>query len=247
MSGIDAAWVERSSAAAPSLDRELSLSAGALMRLLQMSSAALPIGAFAFSHGLERAVELGWVRDASSAEDWIGGIVASSLGACDIPLLARLYRAFREGDVARARQESAWLLATRSTAELRAEDVHLGMALARVLVALGVEEARGFTSDATASHACLFALGSAHFQIPLHAMAQGYLFSWVEAQVGAAVKLVPLGQTEGQRILGRLAPRVAGAVDDGLARTDADIAGGLAGHAMASALHETQYCRLFRS
>jgi urease accessory protein len=90
-------------------------------------------------------------------------------------------------------------------------------------------------------------LATCTWQIPLEAAATAFLFAWLEAQVSAAVRLVPLGQTDGQRILADLAPIVCDSIASGLARADADIAGGVLGHAMASAQHETQYSRLFRS
>ncbi|HMJ52359.1 MAG TPA: urease accessory protein UreF [Polyangiaceae bacterium] len=226
---------------------EVRIATDGFVRLLQITSPALPIGAFAYSHGLERAVEFGWVHDAPTAQDWIEGVLKSTLAACEIPVLARLYRAFVDGDDAGARAWSAWLWASRPTAELQAEDRQLGTALARVLVSLGLAEADRFIDDAHTTHACLFALACARWQVPIPAAAVAFLFAWVEGQVGAAVKLVPLGQTDGQRILWHLGGALSEAVRDGLSRQDADIGGSLVGHAMASALHETQYSRLFRS
>ena len=223
------------------------ISTDALLRLLQITSPALPIGAFAYSHGLEVAVARGWVIDAESAAVWIDGLLTTSLGSCDVPSFARIYRAMAEEDDARARFWNDWLFATRGSAELAAEDQKLGGALGRVLASLGVRGARVWGENRRATYAGLFALAARAFDVPLETAVTAYLFVFIEGQVGAAVKLVPLGQTEGQRILSTLQPGLAQAVRDGLSLEDGDMTGSLARHVMASALHETLYSRLFRS
>jgi urease accessory protein len=97
------------------------------------------------------------------------------------------------------------------------------------------------------SYAAMFALGAARWHIPLALAMQGYAFAWVEAQTSAAVRLVPLGQSAGQRILLALGARIPALVAGALLVADDDIAGAAPVHAMASAQHETQYSRLFRS
>jgi urease accessory protein len=218
-----------------------------LLRLLQIASPTLPIGAFAYSHGLEAAVLRGWVRDARTTAEWIEGVLLWSLGSADIPVLARLYWALERGDAPGVQKWNDWLFATRPTAELQAEDRQLGTALARLLVSLGVSEAARFSHDPRTTYACVFALAAVAWDIPLEATSFAFLFTCTEAQISAAVRLVPLGQTEGQRILLGLQPTIVRAVRDGIARKDDEIGTGLAGHAMASAIHETQYSRLFRS
>jgi len=217
------------------------------LRLLQIASPALPIGAFAYSHGLEAAVANGWVDGSASAASWIEGILSHSLAGCDVPVLARVYRAMERRDAGEAKAWNDWLFAARSTLELRSEDRQVGAALARLLVSLGVREAAPFCDDPLTTYASVFATAAVAWRIPLEAASLAFLLSWAEAQVSAAVRLVPLGQTEGQRILSDLQPAIERAVRGGLARADDEIGAGLAGHAIASALHETQYTRLFRS
>ncbi|MCP5149514.1 MAG: urease accessory protein UreF [Chromatiales bacterium] len=219
----------------------------ATLRLWQLVSPALPVGAYAYSEGLEQACADRLVHDAASAEDWIVGQLEHVLASLDVGVLGRTHQAFADGDLARARRWSAFLLASRESAELLAADRHLGQSLARLLVGLEVEGARRWVDDPSASFAAMFALAATRWDIPLPDAAGGYLFAWLENQVTAAVKLVPLGQTAGQRILLRAADRVACAVRNGLALVDDELGSGAPGVALASMRHETLYSRLFRS
>ncbi|MGQ3058094.1 MAG: urease accessory protein UreF [Nevskia sp.] len=219
----------------------------ALLRLLNLTSPALPIGGFHFSQGLEDAVEHGLVHDAASSGEWIAGLAEHAIGTLDLPLLLRLHAAWTDRSPARARRLSARLIAARETAELRAEDRHLGTALARVLVEHGINEAKAWIGQPEASHAALFALAAVRWDIGATDAATGYLWSWCENQVLAAIKLVPLGQNAGQRLIGRLIQRIPDIVDSAAAIDDDDIGIASPMQGIASARHETQYSRLFRS
>jgi urease accessory protein len=219
----------------------------ALLHLLQLTSPALPIGAYNFSQGLEWAVEARWVRDEAGVRSWCLGLLAHGVGTLDVPLLLRLRAAFDVDDDAHARRLSARLLAARETSELRAEERHLGRALAKVLVELRVPGAEPWLQRPEATHAALFALAAAHGVIAPQAMAQGYLWSWCENQVLAAVKLLPLGQSAGQRILAALLERIPAVVERASQLDDAGIGTSTPRLAMGSAWHEGQYSRLFRS
>jgi len=221
------------------------VSAPALLRLLQLTSPALPIGAFAYSQGLEHAVTAGWVKDEESAAAWILGLLTDALPSLDIPVLLRLIAAWNTGGDPHRWNE--FLFASRGSAELRAEDQRLGSALARLLTSLDLPEAAPWVSAPQVTHACMFALASARWGIDPADAAAGYLFSWAENQVGAASRLVPLGQTSAQRILSRATTVIPGAVTRAQALADDDLGFGAPAHAIASALHETQYSRIFRS
>jgi len=217
------------------------------LRLLQLVSPALPIGGFAYSQGLEQAVAAGWVRDERSAGLWISGLLEGSIATLDLPVVSRLLAAFAAGEDDAVDSWNAFLLASRATAELRAEDRHLGASLARLLDGLGVPGAGAWTRRADVAHATMFALAAAHWELLPVIACTGFAFAWTESQVSAAVRLVPLGQTAGQRILLALADAVPAAVARAMA-VDDDEAGAVApGQALASAWHETQYSRLFRS
>jgi urease accessory protein len=218
-----------------------------LLRLLQLASPNLPTGAFAYSQGIEWAVESGWIRDGEGLADWIGEQIDAVLTRVDLPLLVRCRAACDAGDPQALGHWVATALAWRETAELRAEERARGRALTELLIALGVPDAAAWRATLAESQIAGFALAAARWEIPPGQAALGLAWTWLEGQVLAGVKLVPLGQTEGQRLLLRLAARLPQAVGRGLELGDLDIGASLPALAIASAAHETQYTRLFRS
>ena len=218
-----------------------------LLQLLRLASPALPVGAFTGSDALEYAVAAEWVRDEASALDWIGGRLRRSLPALDVPLLCRFQTAWQCGAEAQLIRWSAHLRASRESSELWEQDNAVGRALLRLLASLGCSQARPWTDHADASYPCSFALAAHHWGISPENAAVGYVYAWCETQVAAAVKLVPLGQTAGQRLIGALIKDIPSCVREGLDLPDAEVGSSEPGLAIASALHETQYTRLFRS
>ena len=216
------------------------------MRCLQLASPSLPIGAYAYSQGLEMAVELGWVKSAEDLDAWLRDQIEHSIARVDLPLLARLYDAAAYGDHDALAHGSATLIAQPETRELRADDGDRGLALARLLRDLGAENI-SWPRECALPLATAFAWAARHWGIPRAATLEAYAWAWLEGQVLAGVKLIPLGQVAGQRLLCVLATPLALAVAEGLALKDDDIGGSLPALAMASTLHETQYTRLFRS
>lgn len=218
----------------------------ALLRLCHLVSPALPVGAYAYSQGLEYAVEAGWVSDEASTLHWLQGSSRYAQGTLDLPILLRLHRGWLAADMTAIRSWTAQLIAARETAELRAEERHLGSALARVLCELGIPEAAAWTND-EAAFATLFSLAAARWHIAEADAACGYLWAWTENQVLAAIKLVPLGQSAGQRLLHRLTEGMPGIVSHAATLPDTAIGVSVIAPTLASALHESQYTRLFRS
>lgn len=219
----------------------------ALLRLLQLVSPALPVGAYAYSQGLEAAVAAGWVHDEASVCEWLLGVLEHNQCRLDLPVLGRLHAAWMDNDAASLNHWAAFLAAARETAELQAEDRHLGIALARLLVELEITEARAWLTHPDAGWPVLFSLAAVRWGIPCAQMQSGHLWAWCENQVAAAIKLLPLGQTAGQRILSACAARLPELLRQYAVVPD-DAIGQLApGLAIASARHETQYTRLFRS
>ncbi|MGR9116731.1 MAG: urease accessory protein UreF [Gammaproteobacteria bacterium] len=219
----------------------------ALLRLLQLVSPGLPIGMYSYSQGLESAVEAGWVGNAGETGEWLTGLLENCLTPVDLPLASRLYDCWEQGEDDAVAQWSAMLLACRETSELRYEDRQTGQALARLLSDLQLTEAGPWIRRIDTTLAAMFTLAAVRWGIPKRKALAGYLWSWMENQVLCAIKLVPLGQAAGQRLLHELAEKIPELVERSLQLDDQEIGGSVFGLALAGSLHETQYSRLFRS
>jgi len=217
------------------------------LRLYQLISPALPVGAFTYSQGLEWAVEAGWVRDRQALEAWLAGLLADSVATLDLPVLLRLQNAFSRNDGAGVEQWACYLLACRETLELRSEERQRGAALAKLLAGLGVEAPPGLERATASTPLAGLALAGSHWAIPVEKTCAGYAWSLLESTVTAGIKLIPLGQTHGQQILLRLAQRIPDAARTAFALQDEAIGSSTPAQAIASSRHETQYTRLFRS
>jgi urease accessory protein len=226
-----------------------------IVRLLQVCSPAFPIGAFAYSQGLEQAVEVGWVTEPAHLQEWLCGMLTHSLAHTELPLLRQAYEQWQPratGSAAGRSEPSPALLchrvlAYRETAELRAEERHLGRSLARLLAHLGVSEATPFIEHEDASYLVLFALAAVHFGIAPSDMLAGFAFAWAENQVSAASRLMKLGQLAAQAALSEFVLRIPDAVNGSFAVADDEIGFSPPGLFLASAWHEEQYSRIFRS
>ena len=221
-----------------------------LVRLLQLASPALPVGAYSYSQGLEAAVEKKLVRDRSTAAQWIGDMLEHSVARMEAPVLLRLMTAWRANDFTAVANWNALFLASRESAELRAETAQMGYSLRKLLM-----EMEGTNEEARAHLARLeeiafptaFASAVAQWQLLAAPALVAYLWAWLENQVMAVMKVVPLGQTDGQRLLFSLGRRL-GVIAARAALLEDDQLGSFApGLALLSSHHETQYSRLFRS
>ena len=221
-----------------------SLDHTALLHLLHLVSPALPVGAYAYSQGFEYAVERGWVSDDISAEQWIAGVLRYNLGRLDLPVLARCVVA---DDQTVLLNWNRFLIAARETAEFELEDTQMGQALLRLLQSLEIPGALQWPGGEKTSFATQFAIVGRHWQIEPTSLLHGFAWSWLENQVAAATKLVPLGQTRAQQMLVSLLPVVKDVVASANHVKENDLGAGLPGLIMASMQHETQYSRLFRS
>ena len=220
-----------------------------LVRLLQLASPALPIGGYSYSQGLEWAVESGLVHDAPSASRWIGDMLDIVIAQGEAPIAWRLLTSAGT-DWPLFVHWNAWHRASRETAELRAETEQMGHSLLKLAQDLGMLDDGAREALPRVEPIVLpaaFALFARGFGLAPAPGLIGYIFSWLENQVLAAVKLVPLGQVAGQRMLATLGARVAEVAGAAMHVADDAISTFAPGFALASARHETQYSRLFRS
>lgn len=221
-----------------------------VLRLLQICSPAFPIGAFAYSQGLEQAVEVGWVTDASQLQEWLCGTLSHGLTYTDLPLLRQahqLWQSCSPTSVFDAEQLCHRVLAYRETSELRAEEQHLGRSLARLLSHLEIPEATPFATKDEASYLVMFALAAARFQISETDMLAGFAFAWAENQVSAASRVMRLGQLAAQGVLSTFITHISSAVITSQSVGEDDLGYSSPAAFLASAWHEEQYSRLFRS
>jgi len=210
-------------------------------------SPTLPIGGFTYSQGIERAVEDQWIVDVDSAYEWLSKQLHYGLTYTDLPIMLRLYNAFKGNNKAEVIRWGQVLLACRETRELRQEEVNRGRALIKVLEALDSSVTTGWEDTISTNHLSGFALISTHWQIPVVDLLLGYSWSWLENQVSAVVKIIPLGQTQGQQLLHKLMQLIPDIVDQSMTLTEENIGMSQPALAIASSLHETQYTRIFRS
>ena len=210
--------------------------------LLTWLSPAFPTGAYAYSHGLEWAVEVRDVHDEASSAGWIGDVITHGAGWSDVILLRHAHRA-ASVDALQAVTDLAE--ATQPGAERRMETLAQGTAFAlagRVWGAPLLEALPGPVAYPVA----LGALAAAH-GVPEDDAALGLLHAFAANLVSAAVRLVPLGQTAGLRILAGLAPAMAAVAQKSAGAGLDEIGGACFRSDIAAMRHETQYTRLFRT
>ncbi|MBE9065722.1 urease accessory protein UreF [Leptolyngbya cf. ectocarpi LEGE 11479] len=218
----------------------------ALLKLLQLTSPALPVGAFSYSEGLETLVEQGYLADGAALHSWLVQELRYGSVQLDVAIAARAHQNHQAPD--QLRHWNQWLTASRDTAELRQQSWQMGRALVRLGQNLYPELQPTFAACGTpCNFAVAFGIIAAHWQIDADTMALGYLQSWAANLIGAAVKLVPLGQTEGQSCLLQLIPELTTAAERIVALGDDQLYVSGWGGAIASMHHETLYTRLFRS
>ncbi len=221
-----------------------------LARLLRLASPVLPVGAFSYSQALEWVVESGRVHNYASAENWILDSFTLNLARCEAPVWLRLLQAWNENKGAVLNQWNDYFLASRESAELRAETVQMGRAM-RTIVLRSNEFAPRFCKQLEAieepSYPSAFTAAISAWHIDARAALTVYIWAWAENQVVAAMKLVPLGQTDGQRLLAAITDHIPATLDAIFECGDDNIGALAHGLAIASAQHETQYSRLFRS
>ena len=214
-----------------------------VLSLLQLASPGLPVGGFAYSQGLEKAIEDGIVHAADSARRWIEDMLTLSLARFEAPLWLRAWDAWKAGDHDAFARWNEECIAARETAELRAETMQMGVSLVRVMPALGIVPPR----CSPIAFPTAFAAACAALDIGREDGLAAYLWAWAENQVLVAVKSVPLGQMAGQRLLAGLHPVINDAVQAAIDCPDYALGSASIQYAINSARHEAMYSRLYRS
>jgi urease accessory protein len=218
-----------------------------LLRLLQLASPALPVGAYSYSEGVETLVERGTIASSASLEQWL--IEELQVGAVrlEAAVMVRSHRATRANDLTTLMQWNDWLSAARETEELRSQSLQMGRSLLRLFQTLSPQTPPWMSSLSDCHFAIAFGLVAATWQIDESWATLGYLHSWAANLVSAGIKLVPLGQTAGQQLLLTLETSIEHATQEILVLQDDELSSCGWGLTLASMMHETLYSRLFRS
>jgi urease accessory protein len=221
-----------------------------LARLLTWLSPSYPVGAYSYSHGLEMAVETGAVHDRATLAAYVESVLEAGAGRIDAALLAAAFRAAETADDTALDAVAELAAAWRGTAELALETMAQGNAFLRVTnVAWPDARLAAFTTrhKGGMAHPVAYGASAAWHNIPLRTALFGFLSGFAANLVSAGVRLVPLGQTDGQIATASLLPALEAATEAGLA-ADLDRLGNAAPVLdLFSLRHETQYTRLFRS
>ena len=222
-------------------------SGSALLSLLHISSSALPIGAFAYSQGLEYALDKGWCDDRDSIQQWIGDNLLYGFARLDLPVYCRLYAAWQEHDINAIQHWNYSLLAFRESKELYDEDIQVGSAFAQWHRGQDTTRGQFIKCCSKPTVAAMHSLAACLGGIALSEALLGFCWAWLENQVACASKALPLGQTDAQQILRHLLPQLENVCGHAIDIPDGEIGSSTFNTAMASSFHEHQYSRLFRS
>jgi urease accessory protein len=226
------------------------IGASALYRLMAWLSPSFPVGAFSYSSGLEWAVEAGDVKDAPSLRRWLTVVIAEGGVFCDAAIFANSHGATAAGDDDLLRRAAELAVALAPSKERHLETTSQGRAFVEAVRAAwpcSALDRLGDISDGAIAYPVAVAVTAVGHGVPLAPALHAFLHAATANLISAGVRLIPLGQTDGQRVLAALEPTIA----DAAARagvTALDDIGGAAFRAdLAAMRHETQYTRLFRS
>lgn len=225
------------------------------MTLLQLASPALPVGAYSYSEGIETLSTNGTVDGGESLLNWLAHELAWGSIRVETAVMSWVHRSADEPaiapeDTAIVDRWNQWLSAFREAEEQRSQSWQMGRSLLRLFADLEPELAKTFPStllDGSCNFAIAYALVARLWGVPSQEASLAYLHSWAANLVSAAVRAVPLGQTEGQRVLRQLAQPIHQAQIEIAQMTEEDLLSCSWGTSLASMQHETQYSRLFRN
>jgi urease accessory protein len=219
-----------------------------LLPLILWLSPAFPVGAFAYSHGLEWAVEAGDIADARDLEAWLTDLLALGSLRADATLFASAFRATADEDWPTLLETNTLAVALAFSAERRLETTAQGAAF--VGAARGpwdCEALRRLAAEERIAYPAAVAAVAAGHGLPLAASLEAFVLALVANLVSAVVRLGPIGQSDGQTILAALLPRIRALANEATLSSLADLGSAAFRSDIAAMRHETQYSRLFRS
>ncbi|MEA3022450.1 MAG: urease accessory protein [Alphaproteobacteria bacterium] len=222
----------------------------ALYRLMAWLSPAFPVGAFSYSGGLEWAVEAGDIADARTLQGWLAVVVTGGGGFCDAVLFTNAHRAAASGDDILLRETAELAAALSPSKERHLETTSQGQAfVAAAGAAWPCTALDRFAAvwEGPVAYPVAVAVTAAGHDVPLVPALHAFLHAATANLISAGVRLIPLGQTDGQRVLAALEPAIAATAARAMEMPLDDVGGAAFRADIASMRHETQYTRLFRS
>ena len=237
-----------------------------LLRLLQLTSPALPVGAYSYSEGIEYLCNAGIIQTDCDLCDWIKKELSLGFITNEAAIALRAHQAMLKGDLPSLNYWNNWLSATRESEEMRLASWQMGQSLMKLWCQLlpdsqsehltinSKQEVSEFLPKAKensqgkgCNYAIAFGVVAASLEIDASNTTTGYIYSWLSNLVSAAVRAVPFGQTTGQKIIFNLSADILQGSQSALQRSDNELEWCGWGASLACANHETQYSRLFRS
>ncbi len=221
-----------------------------LYKLQTWFSPSFPVGAYTYSHGLEHAFEQGLVTNVDQAVEWIGEIISSGNGFADCVLMLFAQKAVAENQSKKLIKIAEFAAAFSGTKELRLESEAQGAAFIEIIQKVEPNTGIKLLTDIwSGPYVYPVALGAAAEAIGIdrHALATAYLHGFVSNLASALVRIVPLGQTDGQHIISQLSKVVEKAVTNALTTNLTELSTSTLMIDQTSMQHEIQYTRLFRS
>jgi len=226
----------------------LELNSTSLLYLLQLASPALPVGAYSYSEGIETLVDRQIIRDYNSLKHWLERELELGAIRVEAAIALRAYRANQNNDLSLLLYWNSWLSAARETEELRNQSWKMGRALSRLIAKIHPETEPFLSAIGNpCNYAVVFGVAAASFALNERSLLLGYLHSWATNLIGVGVKLIPLGQTQGQQLMIDLQRVIEAVTKKILTLEDDDLTSWGWGLSLASMAHETLYSRLFRS
>jgi urease accessory protein len=250
VTGITLMLMTTNSAGPPAPAAMTDAEAAALYRLMTWLSPAFPVGGFAYSSGIEWAVEVGDITDANSLKDWLAAVLTDGSGFCDGVFLAQAHRAVAADGDCVLREIAELAAAFVPSRERQLETTTQGRAF--IEIARAAWDCDGLAQtiaqcDGAIVYPVAVGIVSAAHAIPLQPALHAFLHALVSNWISAGSRLIPLGQTDSQRVLAALEPTVSETAKRVLAAKLDDLGSATFRADLAGLRHETQYTRLFRS
>ena len=222
-----------------------------LLQLLQLCNSSLPLGAYSYSEGLETLVENHKITDGDSLKSWLSTELKYGSIRIECSIVLRAYHSYLQQDLDSLLYWNNWFSANRETAELRQQSWQMGRSLLKLINSFEIDNIFLQTVinhlKISSNYSIVFGIITAYWSIKIEQVILGYLHNWLNNLISVGIKLIPLGQTQGQKLLLSFHEQIIQQIPIILSLKDEDLCSCSWGLSLASIQHENLYSRLFRS